>query len=560
MTRRVVLLAASLSVLPACAFCDEVQNFTPIGELCTTADNDCGGPLLDLGPVTSGSRCNATLFVHNGGNADLKILEGTAKLIDTDGAFTLQNVPPLVRLGAFEQLIVGYEAGSRVGERESTGVEIQTNDPVDDGFLRGSVTAFVAAAPVPLATTACDVVDGDGDARRKTPCEAIDFGAVPKGNPAEPIESRAGASRRVIVVNKGNAPLNIQAAVIDGGDGNFGGITFLRGSQQLTTFPIEIPAGVEGECGAASGLDNTIAVDLRFSPTALGASVATLQIVTDGAEGALLQIPLSGVGADTGILLNPNIVRFGDITVGSDAEETVLVQNVGTNEASVNTSCIDVEDDGTCEADCTGSTSVTALGGTLRCKFTRSDGNREGKGFVLEPTDALAGGNDERTLTIFWAPTAQDPSIPATAVVALKSNIQNNKVFKVGLVGGAAGVLVVDSDQICQDSFCVQADGTVGDVSDWTGSLTLTLTNTGTAPLVIEGIAAEEGTAPTIVDDWTIGAPGTSTIAPNGSTTVTLTYENTANDFSGEDGFNLIVDHNGVLGSTLVPILVLPPS
>jgi hypothetical protein len=558
MTRRVGLLVVALSFLPACAFCDDVQQFLPQGEVCTAEDDACGGPLLDLGPVTSGGSCTAELYVHNVGNADLKLVDGTAKLVDTDGDFTLKNVPPLVRLGAFGAVVVDYKAGGAIGERESTGFELQTNDPDDDGYLRGSITAFVASAPVGLAVSACDVDDG-GETVRQSPCELADFGAVPVGNPAEPVATRPGTTRTIIVVNNGNAELNVSATVIDGGNGDFAVASVRRGSQVIA-LPAVVAGGTSGDCGAPSGADNPIADDVKFAPTVLGAGVATLQIVTDGAEGALLQIPLSGVGADTGILLNPEVIRFGDVTVGDTTTETVLVQNVGTDTASVNTSCIDVDDDGTCDADCTGSASATALGGTLRCEFKRSDGSHEGKGFVLEATDARTGGDDERTLEVTWSPSQANPSIPASAVIALKSNIQNNKVFKVGLVGGAAGVLAVDSSNPCADSHCVQASGDANDVSTWTGSLTLTLSNTGTAPLVIQGIAAETGTPATIVDDWTIGAPGSTTIQPGASTTLTLTYANSANDFSGVDGFNLIVDHDGVLGSTLVPIVVIPPA
>jgi hypothetical protein len=558
MTRRVALLAASLSFLPACAFCEDVDQFLPQGSVCTTSDPACGGPLLDLGPVTSGNTCAATLYLRNGGNADLELVEGTAKLTDTDGDFTIKKVPPLVRLGAAEAIVVDYVAGATVGQREGTGVELQTNDPDADGFLRGSITAFVAAAPVALATSSCETAGDDGESATTSPCPLADFGAVPIGNPAEPIDVRPGAARTITVVNNGNADLNVISAVIDAGGGDFVVSSLRRGSQVITA-PAIVPAGTSGDCGVPTGADNTLAVDIRFAPTTLGAAVATLQIVTDGAEGSLLEIPLSGVGADTGILVNPEVVRFGEITTGETETKTALVQNVGTDNASVNTSCIDIEDDGTCEADCTGAAAASALGGTLRCRFKRSDGSNEGKGFVLAPTDAREGGDDERTLEVTWAPSDANPSIPASAVIALASNIQNNKVFKVGLVGGAAGVLAVDSDNPCGDSHCVQAEGTPGQVATWTGALTLTLQNTGTAALNIASVAAETRTPATIVDDWQIGAPSTTTIAPNGSATVTLDYANSANDASGVDGFNLIIDHDGVLGSTLVSIIVVAP-
>jgi hypothetical protein len=545
LTRRVITAALALGVLPACPFCDDVNAFLPQGAI-TPA-------VLDLGPVASGANCPATFAVTNRGNADLTIVANSARLIDTDGNFTIQVVPSLVRLGGSEDLIVRYVAGSTVGEREGTGIEIQTNDADNDGFLRAALTAFVTGEPVGLAKAACAGDDGAS----VTPCTQLDFGAVPVGNPFDPIEVRAGVNLTVEVINDGNQDLNLQAAVVSG-SADFAVVSVRRGSQVLE-LPQAIPPGRAGDCGEATGADNKLLVDVRFAPTSIGAAVGTLQILTDGAEGSLIEVALSGQGADTNIITTPEIVVFGNVPEGSVGTETILVQNTGTDNASVNESCIDVDGNGTCDGLCTGASADVTLDGTLRCAVFKADGSREGKGFVLSPTDAAVGGDDERTIEIEWSPSSARPAIPSTAQLLLKSNIKNNKVFKVGIAGGNIGILDVTSPTPCGVDLCVQANGIRGDVSTWTGTTTLTLTNTGTATLTLGAIGPSSDTPPTIADDWTIGAPGTTSLAPAASTTLTLDYANSANDANGNDGFNLIIEHNGVLGSTLVSIRVLPP-
>lgn len=544
-TRRVITASFALVVLPACPFCEDVNAFLPQGEIAPA--------VLDLGPVTSGATCSAQFALKNSGNADLSVVANSARLIDTDGDFTILRVPSFVRLGASEVLDVQYIAGDAVGEREGTGIEIQTNDADADGFLRATVTAFVTGEAVGLAKAACAGEDGES----VIPCTQLDFGAVPIGNPIDPIEGRAGVNLTVEVINDGNKDLSLQGAVVSG-SGEFAVVSVRRGSQVLE-LPQVIPPGRSGDCGEPTGADNKLLVDVRFAPTAIGAAVGTLQILSDGAEGSLLEVALSGQGADTNIITNPEIVVFGDVPEGSVGTETVLVQNTGTEDASVNESCIDVDGDDVCDGLCTGASADVTLDGTLRCAVFKADGARDGKGFVLSPTDAAVGGDDERTIEIEWSPSSTTPAVPSTAQLLLMSNIKNNKVFKVGIAGGNIGILDVTSPTPCGVDLCVQAEGTAADVSTWTGRTTLTLTNTGSATLTLGAIGPSADTPATIADDWTIGAPGTTSLAPAASTTITLDYANTANDANGNDGFNLIVEHNGVLGSTLASIRILPP-
>ncbi len=546
-THRVIPLAVVLGVLPACPFCDDVDVFLPQGAITP--------PVLDLGPITTGATCSAIFSVDNVGNADLTVVANSARLLDTDGDFTIQRVPSLIRLGASEDLAITYVAGTAIGQREGTAFEFQTNDPDNDGFLRASVTAFVAGEAVGIAKTSCTASGGSADDDSAvSPCPQLSFGAVPIGDPFAPILERTYVTKTVVVINDGTKDLTLQGAVVSGG-ADFAVLGVKRGSQEVL-LPQTIPPGRSGECGASTGADNTLLVDVVFAPTTLGGAVATLQILTDGAEGSLLEVALSGEGADTNILTNPEIVVFGDVAEGSVGTAPVLVQNTGTNDASVNESCIDLDDDGVCDGLCTGASADTTLNGTLRCAVFRADGSRDGKGFVLSPTDAAVGGDDERTIEISWSPTAATPAIPQGAKLLLKSNIKDDKVFEVRVVGGNIGVLDITSPTPCGPDLCVQAQGEA-DVGTWTGTTTLTLTNSGTATLTIATIGASDDTPSTIADDWTIGAPGSTSLAPGASTTVSLSYAN--DDASGQDNFNLIVEHNGVGGSTLASIRVRPP-
>ena len=546
MTRRVIPLAAALCVLPACQFCEDTNAFSPAASL--------EPAVIDLGPITTGTTCPAVLSLVNNGNADLNVEAGGAKLVDTDGTFTVISVPTLVVLGGRGDVQINYTAGSDIGAREGTGVEITTNDP-ENPVVRGSVTAFVADAPVGLARATCLERGAAQDAAPVT-CETLDFGAVAIGSALDPIDQRNGVLLNVIITNDGNKDLTVQGAVVSG-SGDFIVQSLQRESLVVTT-PVVVPAGRSGDCGELTGADNTVVVTVKYAPTAIGANVATLQILTDGAEGDVIEVALSGQGSDTNLLTNPEVVLFGSVAEGTAVSDDVLVQNVGTGPASVNESCIDIEDDGVCDGLCTGAEGDTALDDTLRCTVFKSDGAKEGKGFVLAATDAAAGGDDERTVTIDWTPTAAKPSIPSTAVLLLKSNIRNNKIFKVGLSGGNVGVLEVDSTTPCENDECIQAAGDLDVTNTWTGSTTLTLRNTGTATLLLGTIAPEEGTAATIVDDFTIGAPASTSLAPRASTTLTIDYAN--NDASRVDGFNLIISHNGVLSRTLASIRILPPA
>jgi hypothetical protein len=532
--------AALLLPLSACQ-CDDLGSIAPQGSLVPA--------VYELGPITIGQTCTATIGVRNKGNADLTVKEGSG-LVDVDGDFKIKRAPTLVRLGGTEDLLVEYTADGTIGDLQSAGIELVTDDPDNDGKIKGTITAIVADGLASVAKTECD---------GQEPCASLDFGAVQLNG--------SGALLTVTVINDGTADMQVFEADITGdAAGAFVVESVRRGSSVLANFPAEpaiVPAGRTDDCGKKSDADNTLLVDVRYVPSALGANVGTLTISTNAIVGDELAVGLSGVGSDVGILLNPDFISFGEVPEGDTASETVLVQNVGTQAARVDTSCIDLENDGVCEGNCTGDAEDAVLSGTLGCDVTTASDGDETFYFELSATDASVGGGDERKIIVTWSPVAGATTIPATAVLALHSNILGDRIYTVPVRGGALGALsyATSSDDVCPGGaagfLCVEAEGTLANTMSWTGSMTIEITNTGAASVTIAGIDFEDGSPPTIADDFTIGALSSTTLAPDASATFDVDYAN--NDASQEDYINLTVTHDGEGGATTIPIAVVPP-
>jgi hypothetical protein len=383
----------------------------------------------------------------------------------------------------------------------------------------------------------------------------------------------------VTITNDGTADMTVTAAVINDGNPDFVVESVTRGTTQIT-LPATVLPGRSSECGAPTGADNTITINVRYTPTALGADVDTLLVLTDAVnvEGGNVEVALDGEGADTGIIMNPDFLNFGALGEGETNTIDVLVKNVGTLDASVNFSCIDLENDDVCDAECTGSADDTTLNGSLSCIVTTVDGGVSGKGFVLSPTDGAAGGGDERIVSVTWAPVAGATTIPATAVLALHSNILGNRVFTAPVQGGTIGILDGEpaADSECpgaEANVCVIADGTPGvdNHETWAGEATVVLRNTGEASLTISSVRidsdGDEGTPPnTIDDDYTITNLGDvegATLAPGDTIELLISYDEVApgNDAAASGELtNIVLEHNGAGAQTIITIDVIPPT
>jgi hypothetical protein len=553
-------LAPRRSTLGLCAWL--LVPFTFGCDGCVSEDFSPQGAIepavLDLGPVLGGESCEAGLTITNRGGSELSI-DG-AELRDSSGDYALPAViVNSVGIDGDEPLLVNYTATATDGSRESVTVVLFTNDPDDDGEISATITAIATDEAGAIARLQCE----NDDATAFVDCGGeLNMGAVNIQDPIQPIDMRAGLTAKVLVENRGNAPMELRAVTMNGGNPDF----TIQGIQQgdvLVDLPITLEPGT-GSCGVVNeGAASTAEISVFYSPTALGADADTLLVLTDAIEGATLELPVTGLGSDIGILLTPPTVVFDDIAEGQTTTATMNVSNLGTNDAAVNSTCIDLDGDETCDFDCTGD--EPGLGGTLNCDVTYVDGSNEGKGFILAPTDAMAGGNDERTVTFTWSPTAENPAIPGTAVVRYESAILNNRVWTARIIGGAAGNLTFDGlGNTCPggNGVCIPATGDAADVTTWTGELDFALGNDGDATISITRFAWEG--PPTIADDYelyqgdtpvNLEAPGVD-IAPGGSQTFTIVYAN--DDASGADAINLIVTHTGVNLMDTIPVNVTP--
>ncbi len=522
-------------------------------------------PLLDLGPVPLGTDCQAILQVENKGTADLSI--DSTELTNVGGEWAVQRAPQNVNLGSSDDLIILYTASGAENVRQSATVQVQTNGRDNDGLLTATMTALPTSETAAVAVVKC----GEGDARAD--CSELAFGATQIGTIAEPAPGRNLA---VDVVNEGNAPLTVSAAVIEGGDGDFQIETVLLGNVE-TPLPVTLAPGRAGACeplSESSCVDaascNVLTIRVTYRPTALGGDAADLVVFTDAAEGDELRVGMTGQGSDIGIVVLPDFVSFSDVSEGGSGEVDLRVLNVGSRQEPVNESCIDLEGDGTCDGLCTGGDDEKVLGGTLGCDVSKVDGGNEGKGFVLAATDAQEGGDDERIITIAWSPVAGNAEIPAGSVLRLETNLSGNGgIIEVPVTGGNAGLLRVDADPgaICGEGLCLLAESaTPEDTTTWTGSLDFTLRNDGDGTLDVTALAFDD-TQPTIADDFTLeDASGSAlnptspgiTLAPGESVDLSVTYAN--NDASETDVINLLATHTGLGELLTIQISVVPPA
>lgn len=552
--RNLALTGLLLGVSVGACECDGIEGAAPNGFLDPT--------VLDLGPVPLDTECTTSLRLVNNGTADLMV--ESASLTASNGNFSVLQVPEFVGLASSGDVLIRYTSEGEENVRQSTTVEIQTNGFSNEGLVTAVVTALPTNAQAAVATTSCEA-----DGAPQSPCEGVDFGATQTSDPLVPITERAGTTVQLSVRNDGNAEMQVLAAVIDGGDGDFT-VTSARLGNLVGAFPIRLAPGRDGNCGqpvegncSSAETCNLLTLDVKYAPTGLGGDSATLVILTDAAEGSELRIPISGLGSDVGLLTTPAFVSFTDVAEGQSADQTVRVSNVGTSNAPVNNTCIDLSGDGNCDGNCTGTEPV--LDGALSCRVMKADGSRDGKGFVLAATDAQEGGDDERNVIVTWSPSAGNSDIPAGTVLRIETGILNNKVYEVPLAGGESGILEVESAGICGESLCVQAEGVVADISTWTGELEIVLRNAGQATLRILSLSWE-GPA-TIADDYEIrdasdnaiamGAPNLQ-LAPGASSSIWVNYAN--DDASVQDFINLVIEHDGLGNSITLPLRVLAPA
>jgi hypothetical protein len=276
-------------------------------------------------------------------------------------------------------------------------------------------------------------------------------------------------------------------------------------SKIASTNAAEFPISANG-CGGTLAAGGSCLVSVEFDPSAAGARTGSIQ-VTDNATGSPQTVALSGTGQlAPEVSLSTSTVTFASQNVGStSAAQTITVSNTGT--ATLDISSI-------------------AVGGTDPSDFTQTD--TCGTTLVVKASC---------TISVKFDPTAAG-SRTATLVLTDNANDVAGSTQSIALGGTGVGVPIA---AIAPKSL---AFGSVA-VGTSSPSQTVTLTNSGTAPLAISNVALGGSGA----DDFVETNSCPASLGIEGSCLITVAFKPTA---TGAKSATLVItDNNGlVTGST----------
>lgn len=482
----------ALVLAASCNGCDEIiESVTAQGEL--------DPAVFNFGVVKVGATCTAKLKLRNKGQQDLQVSGHEIKDDNTGGAFTVGAIPSLVETGGEAEVVVQYAPTQASNGMQSATIHVITNDPDRSGRVSGQLSGEASTTLAGKILPRCKA--SVEDAQEGPLCTTMDVGGTPVGG--------TGMIGTISVFNDGTASFNILGVNVLPAEGAASTEFSLESvNNRPPAYPIEVKPMRGGDCGEPlTGDIPSVPVKILFKPTRGGVQTARVQILTDaptlgtpaGVPNGQGHINVTGLGSQVGLSLEPAFVAFGSVSVGSSETKTIRVANLNNRQAPVNSTCIDMNNNGSCyqdptctsgcagdpeDVECTGGDADPTTG--LNC-----DVDGAGKGFLLEATDAQAGGLDEKEVRVTWTPPA---AASFNKRLLFMTGIGNFNVYSVQLTGGVAGRIAVDPA-----SFYVPASA---DTVGATGSATFQVRNEGEAPLVISRI--EFVGSSSIADDFTL--------------------------------------------------------
>lgn len=238
---------------------------------------------VQFGAVQIGMSVQRTLTVENIGDADL-VVSGASITLNDEGAFSGGSGGFTVAPGSSEDITLTFAPTD--GARGYTGeFTITSNDP-DEGTVNVILGGTGTEAPQPEINVAPT---------------SIDFGDVEAGTTTQ---------RSVTISNSGTGSLTLDIDV-------FGTRFSLVGTAPTSVAP---------------GGSETIMVE--FAPIAAGEATGTIRIISNDQDEGTINVSLTGNGTVTPdpepeIDVAPTSVDFGTVTIGSSAQETVTISNIG---------------------------------------------------------------------------------------------------------------------------------------------------------------------------------------------------------------------------------------
>lgn len=287
-------------------------------------------------------------------------------------------------------------------------------------------------------------------------------------------------TKNFTITNDGDAPLSVSSTSIVGP--NASDFTIVDGSGPFMLQP---------------GESQSVEVRIDFAPTSVGEKKATFIVESDDPDQPTVTVPISGSSIAPSISLTPETRDLGEVPAGSVNTTTFTITNDGT--AGLNVSALNIV-------------------GADASEFTivGPDGP-----FSVEP-------GQSREVTVEFAP---DSAGAKSATLEVQSDDPNQPTVTANLTGtGTASNLVVDP---ARHDFGQVATGT-------TNTTTVTVTNDGTAPLVVTdtSIVGANGEEFSIVD----GA-GPFTLAPGEVREITVGFSPTSD---GPKEASLVVESDAV--------------
>jgi Abnormal spindle-like microcephaly-assoc'd, ASPM-SPD-2-Hydin len=415
---------------------------------------------LSFGSVAVGNTTTQSLTVTNTGTSTVTISQATL----TGAGFS----------------VIGGNPSGTIAVGQSSTIQIQFA-PTAAGAITGSLTVVSDASNSPVMISLSGTGTQTGLAIAPL---ALTFGNVVVGQTG---------SQNVELTNTGTTNIVINLATVAGNGFGISGLSLpktLTGGQSLS-------------------------FSVQFAPTAAGAATGSITF-TDNAPTSPQTVTLVGSGVSTTSTLtaNPGSVAFGNVSVGSNGQQTITLTNSGNTSATISA------------VSATGS-GFTALG-------------------LSAPLTLAA--SQSTSFTAQFAPTA---SGAASGSITVTSNA-NDPTITIPLTGtGVQGSLAANPSTINFGSLLIGASGSVN----------VTLTNSGSASITIsQGSASGSGFSMSGLSvPATLGAGQTATFAAKFSPTAAGSVTGSISIVSTAPGSPLTIALTGS-GTAGQPQLTVSPA
>lgn len=402
---------------------------------------------LDFGSVTVGSSTIQALTLTSAGTSPVTI--GSATISGTGFA------------------VVGGNFPATLNPNQSLTLQVQFS-PTTTGATSGQLT--IGSDPVTNNTTTV-LLTGSG-AITMLPQLTLSTGALSFGS----VTVNTSTTQTVTLTSTGTAPVTVTSATISGA----------RFSLAVVSLP------------ATLGPNQSLILQIQFSPTAMGAANGQLTIISDSSTASTAAIALSGTGAaapSPQLAVEGASLSFGDVAVNSAVSKSLTLTSTGSSAVTVNAANVI-------------GTAYTIVAQSFPV--------------VLSPTQSL-------TLQVQFKPTAAE-ALKGQLNISSNSTTGNTAVVTLSGTGTAANPqLTLNATSLNFGSVAVNT----------TTTLTLTLTSSGTTPVTVNS-ASVAGAGFTI-----LGASFPLTLSPTQTIVLSLQFKPTT---AGATTGQLTISNNSTTG------------